>query len=315
MNLNLLITKNKKIVITGATGWVGQNFLYELQRLIPQNTFNDIVIAFGSKDKVIRSTYYKIPIKIRIHALQNIEDILMDIKEIFLIHTAFVTREKLNILGFKKYIEINQNITDTIVDLIKNKNIAKSVVISSGAAELFSKKNQENKKLEKDPYGFLKLEEEKKISAISDALILRIYGLTGSFIRDPNIFAFGNFIISALNKKRIILNSKREVIRSYGFAGDIAKVGISWLNSNNISGDIINASTLKINLKDLATRISEIYSLPNYSSDINKNLDSDDYSCDSKKFKNLLSKFDFIEKDLDSQIIATYNYLNSNLKN
>ena len=135
------------------------------------------------------------------------------------------------------------------------------------------------------------------------------------FIRDPNIFAFGNFIISALNKKRIILNSKREVIRSYGFAGDIARVGISWLNSNNISGDIINASTLKINLKDLATRISEIYSLPNYSSDINKNLDSDDYSCDSKKFKNLLSKFDFIENDLDSQIIATYNYLKSNLNN
>ena len=306
---------NNVYVLTGSTGWVGRNFLHELQKIYPQEIFNKKVYAFSSKGNNILSTAYPLnqQINIPIYPLPLIKEIVNQIENVCLIHTAFVTREKLNILGLKKYIEINQNITDTIIDLIKNKNVTKSVVISSGAAELFSKKNQENKKLEKDPYGFLKLEEEKKISAISDSLILRIYGLTGPFIRDPNIFAFGNFIISALNKKKIILNSKREVIRSYGFAGDIAKVGISWLNSNNISGEIINASTLKINLKDLANRISEIYSLPNYSSDINHDLDSDDYSCDLKKFKNLLSKFKFIEKDLDTQIISTYNYLKSNL--
>ena len=92
MNLNLFIEEQKKIVITGATGWVGQNFLYELQKLIPKEIFNDLVIAFGSQDKVISSTAYKIPIKIKIHSLDNIKDLLIYNKDFVLIHTAFLTR-------------------------------------------------------------------------------------------------------------------------------------------------------------------------------------------------------------------------------
>ena len=42
----------------------------------------------------------------------------------------------------------------------KNKKYYKVSCHSSGADEVFSKKNQVNQKIEKDPYGFLKLEEE-----------------------------------------------------------------------------------------------------------------------------------------------------------
>jgi len=308
---------DRKIVLTGATGWVGQNFLHELQKIYPPEAFNKNVYAFSSTKKNILSTAYPASQKITIpiYPLSSLKKLINQIDEVNLIHTAFVTREKVSLFGIKKYIEINREITNRVHEAIRNKKHVKSIIISSGAAELFDKKNKENKLLEKDPYGFLKLEEEKKLSEISNALILRIYGLTGKFIRDPDVFALSNFIISAINKKRIVIKSNRNVIRSYGFAGDIAKVGISWLNSEIKKNDIINASTLKINIKDLAYKISEFYNLPSVSSQINDDLDADDYSCESHNFKNLLSKFNIVETSLKSQIIETYDYLKTNFIN
>ena len=307
-------SNSKKIVLTGATGWVGQNFLHELQKIYSPEAFNKNVFAFGSTKKNIFSTGYPSSQKITIpiYPLPLLKKLINQIDEVNLIHTAFVTREKVSLFGVKKYIEINREIINIVYEAIRNKKDVKSIIISSGAAELFDKKNKEIKLLEKDPYGFLKLEEEKKFSEISNALILRIYGLTGKFIRDPDVFALSNFIISAINKKRIVIKSNRNVIRSYAFAGDIAKVGISWLNSDVKNNDVINASTFKINIKDLAQEISYIYNLPKVSSQINDNLVEDDYSCESIKFRDLLSKFGIVETSRKSQIIETYDYLKSN---
>ena len=47
------------IVITGATGWVGKNFLHQLQLLYPHEIYKDKVIAFGSKSQTIKSTGYR----------------------------------------------------------------------------------------------------------------------------------------------------------------------------------------------------------------------------------------------------------------
>ena len=309
MNLNLFIEEQKKIVITGATGWVGQNFLNELQRLIPQSTFNDIVIAFGSKDKVISSNYYKIPIKIRIHALENIEDILMDIKEIFLIHTAFLTREKINHYGIDDYIKINENIINTVGQIISNNN-NKSVVISSGAVKYLKQSQNNENNIKEDPYGFLKLREEEVFKKTGNSLILRIYGLTGDFIRDPNIFAFGNFLLSAKNNKSIIIKSKVEVIRSYVYGADVAKAALKWLFSNTYNSNLLlNAATNTISLLELANKITAIFSLPRVQYYIDKNLEKDIYISESKAFLDFLEQLQIKPTSMDEQIINTYNFL------
>ena len=65
-----------------------------------------------------------------------------------------------------------------------------------GAATLFEKNK---KSIEDDPYGFLKLSEENKLSEVSECMKLRIYGLTGKYINNPELFALGSF--SYLSKK------------------------------------------------------------------------------------------------------------------
>ena len=310
MNLNLFIEEQKKIVITGATGWVGQNFLYELQKLIPQEIFNDVVIAFGSREKVISSSAYKIPIKIKIHSLDNIKDLLIYNKDFVLIHTAFLTREKIKIYGVDEYIKINNKIIKTIEQILSLNGSKKSLLISSGAVENINEVASNINILKEDPYGYLKFKEEEVFKKSQNSLILRIYGLTGKFIRDPEIFAFGNFLLSAKKNQAIKIKSQKEVIRSYVYGGDIAISGLRWISSRELNDNILlNAATHTVSLLDLANKITKIFSLPKVEYSIDKNLGKNIYRCENKGFQDFLRKLDIKPTTMNKQILETYSYL------
>ena len=310
--LNIDKFKNK-FIVTGATGWVGRNFLHELQKIIPMEFFNKKVFAFGSKSSQIYSTAYKKNIIIPIYPLSESNNLLAKDKNFFTIHTAFLTREKISNYGLEKYIEINKNILRNLEYILEISNPKKSVLISSGAAESIEKKDANDIDIQKDPYGVLKYEEEQNFKKLSNCLIMRIFGLTGKFIRDPNIFAFGNFLLSAKKKEPILINSNRDVIRSYGFAGEIAKVSIKWLLSDENSTDLINSCTHTINLLELANLITDIYGLPDVIYDIDMSLKKDIYISPNTKFINFLENFNIKPSSIKNQIIETYKYLNNDL--
>ena len=137
---------------------------------------------------------------------------------------------------------------------------------------------------------------------------MRIFALSGRFIKDPNLFAFGNFLLNAKCNKSIIIKSKNNVIRSYGFASDIAKLGINWLyddNKTKLSGLRINAASITMNLTELATYITKMYSLPKFQQNIDFKLEENNYSCDTTNFINLLKNYDIEPKTLTSQIRET----------
>ncbi len=311
MEKSFLENSKTSFVLTGATGWVGRNFLHELQKIIPINIFNEKVFAFGSKSGQIYSTAYKKKIIIPIHPLSEIKNLLDKNRNFFVIHCAFLTREKISYYGINNYIEINKNILKDLEYVLNICDTKKSVLISSGAAESIENKEINNIELKKDPYGVLKFQEEKTFQRLSNCLIMRIYGLTGKFIRDPNIFAFGNFLLSAKKKESIIIKSKSDVIRSYGYGNDIARASIYWLlKENNYSTKLINAATHTANLIDLAKLISDIFDLPEVIYNIDKNLKKNIYVCENLEFRNFLKYFNIEPTSMEKQIIKTYNSLN-----
>ena len=297
-------------VITGGSGWVGKNFLFELSKILSYEEFKKNLFVFGSKDRIIklRDSKNKKTINIPVKKLSLINEVLKEKEKINLVHTAFLTREKVNKFGIKKYIKTNTDITNHVVDFLKIKKESKAVIISSGAATIFEQKNKSQRIIEKDPYGFLKLEEEKKISKIVPSLTLRIYGLTGKFIRDPNLFALGNFLINAKNKSHLKIISKYHVIRSYGCASDIAKLGIKWL-SREAKTELLNAATDTISIYELARKITNLYNLNPIESDIDENLSKDDYSCETYVFKNYLKTFGIKITNIEKQIQETFEYI------
>jgi len=304
------------IILTGGTGWVGKNFLHELQKRINYKEFNKKVFVFASKSGNLKSSAYpkKEAINIPVYPFSTLLKKFKNTPNIRIVHSAFLRKEKLDIIGFNNYVKANKYITKTIYDLLKSSKSSKILEISSGAA--FRIENDKEKTLENDPYGFLKLEEENLLNSASNCLIMRIYGLTGQFMNSANIFAFGNFLLSALKNERINIKSRNNVIRSYGFASEIAFAGIEWLISNNIiSKEItLSAATNTISLYELAQKITKIYNLPEINSQIDYSLPENKYTCELSSFRSFLSEMDVIPCDIENQIKITYNYLKNNCK-
>ena len=303
---------NSPIIITGATGWIGLNILNQLQKLIPSNIFNDRVICFGSKDSQIKSTGYdkNKQIKINIYSLDKIEKLLEGVKKAYIIHSAFLTFEKIKLYGKDNYCKKNKNITEKICKFISLLDESRVVEISSGAANLnkftYLNRNVDDIKI----YGKLKLEEEEKISFFSkEYLILRPHAISGRFVKPLN-YAFSQFILCALNRKRIILNSNNNVIRGYVFAEDIANLAISWLFSERPScSTYISTVSNEISILDLAKIISNIYKLPPPLNSIDFNLPKDYYSSKTEQFTKIMAELNIRITPLEEQITETYNWL------
>lgn len=295
-----------KYLVTGATGWVGQSILHELQRNIPSKEFNKKVISFASKEGFLESTFYKNKILVPIYNLSDIKSFAKKDEKLNLIHTAFLTKDRIKEYGLNEFIKINQLITKNICDFLKEFKVYKVILISSGAASTFDyKKSKEEVNF--NIYGHLKkLEENKIIAHCDNFLILRIYALTGRFIRDPLNFAIGDFLINAIKNEPIKISSSNKVIRSYVNASDLSKLCYKWINQELITSNlIINAISETIDLIKLATIITEMYNLKPINCNIDKNLRANNYSASNKDFLKLINKFKIKPKNIYEQIKDT----------
>ena len=197
-----------KYLVTGATGWVGKSILHELQRNIPPEKFNKKVISFASKEGFIESTFFKNKISIPIYNLTDINSFAKKEEKLNLIHTAFLTKDRIEQYGLDEFIKINNSITKNICNFLKEFKVNKVILISSGAASKFDCKKSKEKE-NSDKYGYLKKSEENKIISYCETyLILRIYALTGRFIRDPINFAIGDFLTKAKKNEPIKISSR-----------------------------------------------------------------------------------------------------------
>jgi nucleoside-diphosphate-sugar epimerase len=250
-------------LVTGATGWVGRSVLHELQKLIPAACFNDRVYAFGSKPGTIFSTAYlkNSEITIPIYPLLNISSFARS-RKIYVIHSAFLTKDRLPAYGYSSFVDTNRWITETICNALSIADESRVVEISSGAAALSAERGESCLDAAVDLYGFLKHAEEQILTEVTVTQVFRIYALSGRFIRDPLSFALGDFLISALNNSAISLNARGPVIRGYANASDVAKTALSWLMSQESSDAPISTITHTVSLKTLAAMITSIFQLP-----------------------------------------------------
>lgn len=254
---------SNKIIVTGATGWVGRSFLDALQQIIPSSRFNSQVLAIGSKPATLKSTAYpqEEEIQIPVFPLGQLPSLVAN-KSILLIHSAFLTKDRLSVYGYNDFVRINQSITSTVCDAILRASSARVVEISSGAALASLESKEDSLESTKDPYGFLKLQEESLISALAETQVFRIFALSGRFIRDPKAFALGDFLLNALMGRVIRIQSISPVIRGYVNASDVAKCSLSWLFSGDAGASPCAAINEVASLSSLAGEISKMYGLP-----------------------------------------------------
>ena len=297
------------IIITGVTGWVGKTCIKYLIENYKSIDFENNVRVFGSK-----AGYLNINNKtIQVFPFELLDsDKTLKISHIF--HTAFLTKEKYQKFGPDEYLEINKNIINIIDNLIKRNKNSRVVLTSSGAALPFLNKNKKIKKNEEDMYGILKAIEEETLSLHNNCLILRIFALTGYFIRSPEVFALSNFINSALNIKSININSKGKVIRSYGSAETIVELAWKWLFSSS-KGYSINSTSHKLDLLQIANIISDTLGGIEINHQMQENILISDYSADFRPFNKKLLKECIRGKTIREQIEISISGFKSSLLN
>jgi nucleoside-diphosphate-sugar epimerase len=293
------------VVVTGATGWFGRTALHELQRLLSPETFSRRVRAFASRSHTMASTGFTDGIEraIPVAPLQDLPGIAAGEPIGALLHTAFLTREHVERVGVEAYITVNRGITDLVCRSLEASPSARAAVISSGAAAALDAVACLEEQLHADPYGVLKWEEERRLGEIVNTLVLRAYAVSGRFMRDPEQFALGDFLLRALGGLPIEIRAPMPVVRGYGHAGDMVNLAFRWLWSERLPpAHPIAAVSHEVELLELACLISRLYDLPPTFCAFDPGALPNRYTSDPGSYLNALKSLAIVPRSLEEQI-------------
>lgn len=292
-----------QILITGATGWIGRTILNNLAN---NNLYeNNNIIAFAKEEKeIIVQKRDKSNLIIPVKKLSDLSKYGYEKKQNHIIHTAFLTQDKLKKISKKNFIEQNELIINNIKNFLAEFKTTKLLAFSSGITSYKSLSDS-------NPYRRLKIMEEKMIKTFCKSyFILRVYGLSGFYMRDHDSFAFGDFVKCALLNKRINIKSVNNKIRGYVSAQDLAELSLKWIQSKDSSHNkTINAVTENISLIDLANKISQKYGLEKPNHSINFKLKEENYSASNHEFLKILETYGLTPRNIDHQIEETFKGL------
>lgn len=294
------------IIITGATGWLGKTSIKYFLEQFNHFVFDKDIMVFGSKDGKLKINNKTI----NVYNFKLLESLSLEKKITHIFHTAFLTKEKIQYFGEDEYLRINLSIINTIEKVIDTNPTARLAIFSSGAALPFL---EEKPNIVNYNYGSLKAFEERKLSKYHNCLILRVFALTGYFIRSPEVFALSEFIHSALNQKIIHINSKGVVRRSYGSAEEIVALSWNWLLSNQ-NPFSVNASSDILDLLEVAKLIKSIIGDVEICHNIDFNKVMSDYSADTFLFNQKLKEASITRVSIKEQIELSIMGIRENLK-
>jgi nucleoside-diphosphate-sugar epimerase len=299
------INSLNKIVVFGASGWLGRECISLLSRSLQKN-FSSKVILVGSTNKSIKVNQQN-------YDVTSIDDSGYQTNVDLVIDLAFITQEKLEQLGETQYIHLNQELRKRIYDFIYESKPKYVYFASSGAADIDFMRV--TKSYSKRVYGELKLASEAELKNISqdlefNLLINRIWSVTGLQIQDYIKYAIGNFISQALSKNEIKINSSDQVLRSYIDAEDLLQVCFNELFLNKSS--LLNSGGFQTTLFDLASLVLKVLGsstaqIPNL---IGKEL-GDDYVSKDFKLNDLALQQGLELQSLEDQIRNILRTVNS----
>jgi len=263
--------KNKKIFITGGTGFFGKWLLETFIHLNTTQSLNVSVTILSRSPNIFEKGFPHLfnhdHFKFVQGDVRNFPDITGNFD--LIIHAATDASVALN----KSNPELMRN---TIMDgairicrFAKDVNCKRILYTSSGAAygpqpgnmaqmpeSFVDNPNFDNT----DAYASAKLESETyfKENSPCDVVIARCFAFAGPYLPLDGSYAFGNFIHDELNKRNIVIKSDGSAVRSYLYAADLV-IWLMRILSLGQHGEVYNVgSTLAISIKELAKKISDM---------------------------------------------------------
>lgn len=206
-----LPASDARIVITGASGWIGKATLELLYNTLGPGDFAKRVFAFGSAPRTIdfgTGTIAQRPL-IAMLALPSAPTLVL--------HLAFLTKDKVAGMDEDEYRRLNLVLSRTVLEALDMIGATAVFVASSGAAELAGDAAASPAM---QVYGSLKKADEDMFARWADergtrAVIARIFALSGPHINKHDTYALASFIGDALAARPISILADFPVFRSY----------------------------------------------------------------------------------------------------
>jgi len=218
-------TNSSKVLVTGATGWLGRETVARvIEGKFESIAKTDLLLASSNgRDLELDSlgVYPTVALETLSHreSTNSIEG---------LVHLAFITKDKTTQYSFSEYVAKNIELISAACEIIERDKPKWVVVVSSGAIIDRPTLEIENNVV-RNPYGFCKRIEEALIAESAhkvgaNIVIGRLWGGTGLYMPIKRAYAISDFIESAKEKNAISINSGGDVIRRYCDAGDFMEV-------------------------------------------------------------------------------------------
>ncbi|WP_341712390.1 NAD-dependent epimerase/dehydratase family protein, partial [Erythrobacter sp.] len=228
---NAVRADDRRILIVGASGWIGRVLLAGLYAALGADQFFARVACFGSRMR-----------RIKIGGGVEVEQRpLLDLRQLqtrptMMFHLAFLTKDKVAGMARDDYVAMNRALSTQIRQCLDEVGVDRLFVASSGAAAL-AEDNDAAEDLR--IYGQLKAEDELLFSTWARnkddrrVVITRIYSVSGPFINKHETYALASFILDSLAGRDIKVRAPYEVVRSYVAIRELVSLALMQLLAAN----------------------------------------------------------------------------------
>lgn len=299
-----LATSERHVAITGAGGWIGMVALELLEKLLGPDAWMR-VHAFGASARTLTLSSGT-----RVDQRPLYEMKSLRAPELWVLHTAFLTKGRAREMSESAYCAANRAISGKVLEALETIPVTGVFVASSGAAY---RAGDPIASSDMRLYGRLKLEDEARFADWGDrracrTIICRIFNVTGPHVNKHKDYAIASMIIDALEKRPVQVKAPREVWRAYVAIEELLLLIMSMLASTGAvekfdsGGEPMELAALAAAIVETlgggpVTRASIIEPVP------------DLYFGNGRAYAERLRQFGIEPTPLSEQIQTTANYL------
>lgn len=296
-----LPSSDARIVITGASGWIGKATLELLYNTLGPGDFAKRVFAFGSAPRTIdfgAGSIEQRPL-IAMLALHSAPTLVL--------HLAFLTKDKVAGMDEEEYRRLNQILSRTVLESLDMIGATAVFVASSGAAEFAD-----------DPdaspamrlYGSLKKADEDVFAQWAEesgtrAVMARIFALSGPHINKHDTYALASFIRDALTGKAISIRSDCPVFRSYVAIRELMSVAFAAMLDEGRGVVRFSTGGERLEMQRIAEIVSETVGPVPIGRPPLKSEPVDEYVGDDAAYRQLLSAYGIEHLPFAQQVAET----------
>jgi nucleoside-diphosphate-sugar epimerase len=284
---------NDRVLITGASGWLGRTALDLLAPLgLP-------TLALAGRTRIIRVADCEIECR------EWNERVVAAFAPTVVLDCAFLTRDRVTGMPLDEYVALNRALTERLVYATRLPSVRLALTVSSGAA--VHPRDALEGPIEDNPYGYLKREAEHRLAQAAAGsgavpVVARAWSISGAHVQKPQGYALGSMIRDA-SSGAIRITARRPVFRRYVLAEELLAMGIA---EGSVGPATIDSGGELLEMAELASRIAAVVR-PNavISRDEVDPRNPDRYHSDGQDWERRCHRWDLASAPLDHQIEIT----------